>query len=327
MPFEFLKDKIVLVTGGTGSFGRYFVDAALQSPLKKLIVFSRDEYKQFEMQKQISDPRARFFLGDVRDLPRLQKAFTGVDIVVHAAALKQVPALEYNPLEAVKTNVFGTQNVLDAAIDNKVEKVLLISTDKAVNPVSLYGATKLCAEKLFVAANSYRGWEGRPNLSVVRYGNVIGSRGSLVEALLKEPERGEVMLTHEDMTRFWLKLEDAVSLVMSALSGMKGGEVFVPKVPSMKVQDLILALAPNCEIKTVGVRAGEKIHEALLTSDEIRRTRDFGPHYVVEPLDHEWWNGEHLKNYPSLPANFVYTSDCNNSWLKPEEIRSLVKMV
>jgi len=327
MDSSFLKGKVVLVTGGTGSFGRYFVDSALKSELKKLIVFSRDEYKQFEMKKEISDRRVRFFLGDVRDLSRLQRAFAEVDVVVHAAALKQVPALEYNPSEAVKTNLLGSQNVIDAALDNKVEKVLLISTDKAVNPVSLYGATKLCAEKLFIAANAYRGFASHPFLSVVRYGNVIGSRGSLVEGLLRQKE-GEITLTHADMTRFWMKLGDAASLVMAALGIMKGGEIFVPKVPSMKVQDLILALAPGFTIKTIGIRAGEKIHEALLTEDETRRTRDLGEIFAVEPAkEHDWWKGEHLKDYPFLPHDFVYTSDLNKHWLKPEDIQNFVKTV
>src|SRR3989338_6789831 len=238
MDLSFLKGKVVLVTGGTGSFGRYFTDDALKSGLKKLIVFSRDEYKQFEMKKDISDRRVRFFLGDVRDLSRLQRAFAEVDIVVHAAALKQVPALEYNPLEAVKTNVLGTQNVIDAALDNQVEKVLLVSTDKAVNPINLYGATKLCAEKLLVAANAYGRKANKTIFSLVRYGNVIGSRGSIVEMINNQKQFGEITLTHVDMTRFWITLDKGVELVLDGLKLMRGGEVFVPKLKAMKVVDL-----------------------------------------------------------------------------------------
>lgn len=311
MTMGFLKGKTVLVTGGTGSFGRQFVTKVLQgSACKKIIVFSRDELKQHEMKQELDDQtnRLRFFIGDVRDLPRLERAFAGVDIVVHAAALKQVPALEYNPLEAIKTNILGTQNVIDAALDNEVEKVLLVSTDKAVNPISLYGATKLSAEKLCVASNAY-GKTVHPTIfSVVRYGNVIGSRGSIVEMLRNQKKSASVPLTHEEMTRFWITIDAGIQLVFDALRLMKGGEIFVPKLPTMKVKDLIRALAPRARIEIVGIRPGEKMHEMLLTEDEVRYTKDIGDYYLVEP-SHNWWNGSHLKMCKSLPHNFVYASN------------------
>src|SRR3989344_2351656 len=304
MDLNFLKDKSVLVTGGTGSCGQKFVECLLKdSNCKRVIVFSRDEFKQHAMQQHFGNPenKLRFFLGDVRDLSRLQRAFVGVDIVVHAAALKQVPALEFNPLEAVKTNVLGTQNVIDAALDNRVEKVALVSTDKAVNPINLYGATKLCAEKLLTAANSYSGIEKKPIFSAVRYGNVVGSRGSITEVLQEQKKIGEVTLTHEDMTRFWITLDQGVDLVLDTLRLMKGGEIVVPKLPAMKVKNLISVLAPNCKVKIIGVRPGEKLHEMLLTEDEARRTRDIGKYYLVEP-SHDWRDKSHFKEFPSVPT-------------------------
>lgn len=322
----FLKNKTVLVTGGTGSFGGDFINCILKSKLKKLIVFSRDELKQFHMQQRLQDPRLRFFLGDVRDYERLVRAFSGVDIVVHAAALKQVPALEYNPLEAVKTNILGTQNIINAALTGGIKKALFISTDKAVSPINLYGATKMCAEKLWVAANSYRvAADGPPAFSVVRYGNVIGSRGSIVETLLKNGKDDTVPLTHEEMTRFWLTLERAVDLVLHGLKHMRGGEVFIPKVPSMKVIDLIKALAPQSKIKLVGIRPGEKLHEALLAENEIRQTRDTSFCYVVEPRYAPWWRGDHLKRYPTVSETFTYTSETNRQWFSKKDVLALVK--
>jgi UDP-N-acetylglucosamine 4,6-dehydratase len=302
-----LHGKVVLVAGGTGSFGQYFVREALKTGLKKIIVFSRDEFKQSEMRAQILDDRVRFFLGDVRDRERLRRAFVGVDVVVHAAALKQVPALEYNPFEAIKTNILGTQNVIEAALDCDVKKVLLISTDKAVNPINLYGATKLCAEKLFIAANAYRGEKNGPLFSVVRYGNVLGSRGSLIEIIQKQRTSGVMKLTHKDMTRFWLRLEDAVHLVMRALSVMQGGEIFVPKVGSFRVEDILQALAPECRIKTIGIRPGEKMHELLLSDDEVRSARDAGFCFVIPP-HFDWWHGR-AATYSSVPKGFRYSSD------------------
>ncbi|MDD5431274.1 MAG: SDR family NAD(P)-dependent oxidoreductase, partial [Candidatus Pacebacteria bacterium] len=250
---ETFKDKVVLVTGGTGSFGQKFTETLLKQNLcKKIIIFSRDEFKQHEMAHRIHDPenKLRFFLGDIRDLSRVERAFSGVDIVVHAAALKQVPALEFNPLEAIKTNVLGTQNIIDASLNKKIKKVVLVSTDKAVNPINLYGATKLCAEKLMIAANAYRTTsDSPPSFSVVRYGNVVGSRGSIVEVLKNQKDRKTATLTHPDMTRFWITLDKGVELVMDALSLMKGGEIFIPKLPAMKVSDLISTMIPNCEVK------------------------------------------------------------------------------
>lgn len=312
MDYNFLNGKTVLVTGGTGSFGNKFVERLLADDnCKKIIVFSRDEFKQHEMRQRFpgSDKKLRFFLGDVRDLPRLQRAFAGVDIVVHAAALKQVPALEFNPLEAIKTNVLGTQNVIDAALDNKVEKVLLVSTDKSVNPINLYGATKLCAEKLLIAANAYRQTsKAPPYFSVVRYGNVVGSRGSIVEVLKDQKKTGEVTLTHEDMTRFLITLDQGVDLVLYTLNLMKGGEIVVPKLSAMKIRDLISVLASDCKVKTIGVRPGEKLHEMLLTEDETRRAKDIGKYYLVEP-NHDWWDKSHFQKFQSAPANFNYASN------------------
>lgn len=311
MHMKALDGKAVLVTGGTGSFGQHFIDAVLaKSKVKKLIVFSRDELKQSQMQARLKDARLRYFLGDVRDSDRLRRAFSGVDIVVHAAALKQVPALEYNPSEAIKTNTMGTQNVIDAALDAKVKKVLFVSTDKAVNPVNLYGATKLCAEKLIVAANAYRGSEDGTIFSAVRYGNVVGSRGSIVDVIKKQKETGTVLLTHADMTRFWLHLDGAIALVLGALANMRGGEIFLPKMNSSKVSDLLTLMAPECKVKTIGIRPGEKMHEMLLTDMEVLRTRDAGFAYVVEPdATHGWWKGSHLKKLPVLSKQFRYASD------------------
>lgn len=312
MDYDFLNGKTILVTGGTGSFGNKFVERLLvNDACKKIIVFSRDEFKQHEMKQRFpnSEKKLRFFLGDVRDLSRLQRAFDGVNIVVHAAALKQVPALEFNPLEAIKTNVLGTQNVIDAALDNKVEKVLFVSTDKAVNPINLYGATKLCAEKLLIAANAYRQTsQSPPYFSVVRYGNVVGSRGSIVEVLKNQKKTGEVTLTHEDMTRFWITLDQGVDLVLDTLNLMRGGEIVVPKLAAMKVKNLISVLASDCKVKIIGTRPGEKLHEMLLTEDETRRAKDIGKYYLVEP-SHEWWDESHFKEFPSMPADFNYVSN------------------
>src|SRR3989339_1999758 len=251
---EELANKTVLVTGGTGSFGENFVKFLLaKSEIKKIIVFSRDELKQFNMQQKLKDNRLRFFIGDVRDLPRLERAFNGVDIVVHAAALKQVPILEYNPFEAVKTNILGSQNVIEAAIDQEVENVLLISTDKAVQPINLYGSTKLCAEKLFISGNSYA--PVKTKFSCIRYGNVIGSRGSIIETLIKNKEAKKVFITDERMTRFWITLEQSFKLVLFALENMAGGEIFVPVIPSMKLIDLFDSIVPCAKKEIIGVRA------------------------------------------------------------------------
>lgn len=328
MQTDFLKGKTVLVTGGTGSFGNRFVERLLNSgTCKKIVVLSRDELKQHHMRQKFADldRKLRFFLGDVRDLPRLQRAFDGVDVVVHAAALKQVPALEYNPLEAVRTNVLGTQNVIDAALDNKVDKVLLVSTDKAVNPINLYGATKLCAEKLLIAGNSYA--PGIVKFSAVRYGNVLGSRGSIVEVLGDQKKKGVVTLTDEAMTRFWITLDQGVDLVLHALNTMKGGEIFLPKLSAMKVKDLMTTIAPGCEIKVIGIRPGEKLHESLLTEDEARRTRDTGKYYAVEPhcasAENNWWNAQHFGGHPRVDDSFRYASDSTPT-LSKEDLQKML---
>ncbi|MCX5796571.1 MAG: UDP-N-acetylglucosamine 4,6-dehydratase (inverting) [Elusimicrobia bacterium] len=320
--FACLRGRTVLVTGGTGSFGKRFVETALRhSRLRKLIVFSRDELKQSEMAARFTDKRLRFFIGDVRDLQRLQRAFHGVDFVVHAAALKQVPTLEYNPFEAVLTNIVGSENIINAAIDQKVRRVVALSTDKAANPVNLYGATKLCSEKLFISGNSYAGSTGTL-FSVVRYGNVVGSRGSVVPLFLSLRRQGVLPVTDARMTRFWITLDQGIHLVLRALARMHGGEVFVPKIPSMRIMDLAKAIAPECRTRVVGVRPGEKIHEILITEDEAARSLDLGDIFVVKPNFH-WWGPDNWREGTAVPAGFRYTSDANDRWLTPPEIRAL----
>ncbi len=312
----------ILVTGGTGSFGQAFTRIMLEryTP-KKLIIFSRDELKQHEMRTGGFDaPCLRYFIGDVRDRNRLYRAMHGVDIVIHAAALKHVPACEYNPHEAVKTNINGARNIVDAAIDAGVSKVLALSTDKAVNPVNLYGATKLVAEKLFVQGNSYSG--GSTSISCVRYGNVVGSRGSVIPLFKKQSETGTVTITDERMTRFWLTLDQAVDFVVTCIEQMKGGEVFIPKIPSMKIMDLKEAIAPECKVNTIGIRPGEKLHEALISDDESRHTVDIGDRFVIEPEDASW--GYESREGSSLEEGFRYTSDTNKEWLTIEQLKSVI---
>jgi len=323
---DFLKNKTILVTGGSGSFGRNFVKYLLNySQAKKIIVFSRDELKQYQMQREITDGRLRFFLGDIRDLPRLERAFHGVDIVLHAAALKQIPALEYNPFEAVKTNIIGSQNVIDAAIDQEVKKVLLISTDKAAQPINLYGSTKLCAEKLFISGNAYAG--GATKFSCARYGNVIGSRGGIVEVLLNRPNSSKVFLTDERMTRFWIILEQSFELVSFALKNMAGGEIFIPKIPSMKLMELFEVIAPNAQVEIIGIRPGEKLHEVLLTGEEARHAVELKNCFIILPelfsTDKRYKN--HLVKGKKLAAEFCYTSDNNQCWLSKNELRNIIK--
>ncbi len=317
------KDKTVLITGGTGSFGKNFAKFLLKTyKLKKLIIFSRDEFKQFRMREEINDPRIRFFLGDIRDLPRLQRAFNGVDIVIHAAALKQVPILEYNPTEAIKTNILGSQNVIEAAIDQKVKKVLLISSDKAVQPINLYGATKLSAEKLFVAANSYS--PNKTMFSVVRYGNVVASRGSIIETLLTNRSKiTKVKVTDPEMTRFWLTLKQSCQLVTLAIENMEGGEIFVPNIPSMKIDQLFKAIAPNAKREIIGLRPGEKMHEVLLTEHESRNTITLGSYFVVLPETTSWGNlyKKYYKRGKKVIKNFRFTSDTNTAWLTDKDIK------
>lgn len=320
-----LKKANILVTGGTGSFGKKFVEMALRehSP-KRIIVFSRDELKQYEMRTSgFDDSRLRYFIGDVRDLERLHRAMSGVDIVIHAAALKHVPACEYNPIEAIKTNVLGAQNIVNAAIDCGVSRVIALSTDKAVNPVNLYGASKLCAEKLFVQGNSYVGGKVT-RFSCARYGNVIGSRGSVIPLFLKQRKQGKITVTDCRMTRFWITLDQGVRFVIRCLEMMRGGEVFVPKIPSMNIMDLINAVAPDCEVEEIGIRPGEKVHEILVSEDEARHTVTLEDMFVIQP-EHRLWGGEQWQEDKPLHDGFVYASKDNNQWLTVEELRSMVK--
>lgn len=321
------KDKSILITGGTGSFGKAFVKYMLKHcEPKRVVIFSRDEFKQYEMAQEFgNDKRLRFFLGDVRDKDRLYRAFYGIDYVVHAAALKQVPAAEYNPFEFIKTNILGAQNVIEACIDNNVKKVVALSTDKAAIPINLYGATKLCSDKLFVAGNAYAG--GRvTKFAVVRYGNVLGSRGSVLPLFLKQKEEGVITITHKDMTRFWITLNQAVELVLKAFKLMTGGEIFVPKIPSMKMIDFAQAIAPEAEIREIGIRPGEKMHEVMIPEDDARHTREYADHFRIIP---EFLNWEAPKDFGNggkkLPEGFSYRSDNNTWWLTKEELLNIIK--
>lgn len=319
------KEQTVLVTGGTGSFGRKCVEILLQEyHPKKLIIFSRDELKQSEMQRDFSDRSLRFFIGNVRDRERLYRAFHDVDVVIHAAALKQVPSCEYNPFEAVKTNILGAQNVIDAAIDCGVHRVVALSTDKAVSPLNLYGATKLVAEKILIQANAYAGF--RPTrFSCVRYGNVVGSRGSVVPLFLEQRNSGHLTITDPDMTRFWILLEQGVRFVLRCVEQMHGGEVFVPKIPSASVMDLAKAIAPGCEIQHIGIRPGEKIHETLISADESHLTLELEDMYVVQPA-YPWWGKGNLEGTGRpVPKGFSYSSDNNPHRLTPQELGELLE--
>jgi len=322
------KNKVILVTGGTGSFGKKFIEIMLkENTPAKLIVFSRDEQKQHEMrQKGFTHKNLRYFIGDVRDYNRLRRAFDGVNYVIHAAALKQVPACEYNPMEAVKTNILGSSNVIDAALDAKVDRVIALSTDKAVNPINLYGATKLAAEKLFVQGNAYAGGK-KTRFSCVRYGNVVGSRGSVVPLFIDQREKGVVTVTDKRMTRFWISLEHGVRFVIRCLEEMHGGEVFVPKIPSMAVSDLAKAMAPNAEIKYIGIRPGEKLHEVLISEDEARTVVELDDMYVVQPAESFWFGHEWKSIGKTLPDNFRYVSNNNKEWLSVEQIQEIIKPI
>ena len=324
---DVFKGKTVLVTGGTGSFGKDFTRILLKehSP-RKIIIFSRDEMKQYEMRKTIDDSRVRYFVGDIRDVDRLHRAFNGVDIIVHAAALKIVPTAEYNPFEAVKTNIVGSENVINLAIDNKVEKVIALSTDKAVDPINLYGATKLCSEKMFVAANNYSTEKGTL-FSVVRYGNVLGSRGSVIPFFRECMAKGVVPVTDKRMTRFWITLDQGVRFVMEGLRDMKGGEIFVPKIPSMKITDLAEAVCPECKIKIVGMRPGEKLHETLVSEDDARFTVEQSTRFVICPevvfrKRHGKVTGKKLtERYKG------YRSDNNSQWLTGRQLKKMVEKI
>jgi UDP-N-acetylglucosamine 4,6-dehydratase len=322
------SESTVLITGGTGSFGKKCTEILLQRyKPKKLIIFSRDELKQFEMAQTFSDrdyPNIRYFIGDVRDKERLHRAFHGVDYIIHAAALKQVPAAEYNPFEAVKTNILGAQNVINVAIDQKVKKVIALSTDKAANPINLYGATKLCSDKLFIAGNAYVGRDDT-TFSVVRYGNVVGSRGSVIPFFLKKKEAGVIPITDPRMTRFWITLEHGVNFVLGCLEHMVGGELFVPKLPSMNIMDLALAIAPECRTETVGIRPGEKIHEVMITRDDARKTLEYGSYYLIQP-DFSYFS-RRFRNSDGVQVkeDFEYNSGTNTVWLSVAELRKMIQ--
>lgn len=316
------KDSVVLVTGGTGSFGKKFIEIALREHQpRKLIVFSRDELKQHEMQVNgFTDERLRFFIGDVRDYDRLRRAMLGVDYVFHAAALKQVPACEYNPFEAIRTNVMGSQNIIEAALDTGVKRVIALSTDKAVNPVNLYGATKLCAEKLFVHSNAYAGTLPT-RFACVRYGNVVGSRGSVLPHFLEQRKTGKLTITDPRMTRFWIRLEQGVRFAIECSQIMNGGEVFVPKIPSMKVVDLAKAVAPECKLDTIGIRPGEKIDEALVSDDEARHGVETDTMYVLYPGPNPLFP---IPGARDLPDGFRYTSATNPVWLTEADLKRMI---
>ncbi|MBI2093457.1 MAG: UDP-N-acetylglucosamine 4,6-dehydratase (inverting) [Candidatus Omnitrophica bacterium] len=313
----------ILLTGGTGSFGQEFVQRLLKAHNPHVVrIYSRDELKQHEMQSRFQDKRLRFLIGDVRDKERLARAMRGVDIVLHAAALKQVPACEYNPFEAVKTNILGAANIIDAAIDCGVKQVLAISTDKAVNPINLYGATKLCAEKLFVQGNAYAGSSGT-RFSCARYGNVVASRGSVIPILLKQRSEGTVTITDRRMTRFWITLEQGVDFVLRCLELMHGGEIFVPKIPSMSIMDLVEAIAPECRVAFTGIRPGEKLHELLVAADEARHTLEFEDMFVIEPT-HPWWTTQGWQEAKRVSDGFVYSSQNNPQQLNTEMLRGML---
>ena len=325
MPFT---NKVILVTGGTGSFGKKFTQTVLKEYNPKAIrIFSRGELKQQKMREQFQDyhnnEKLRFFIGDVRDKNRLYRAMNGVDIVIHAAALKQVPTCEYNPIEAVKTNIDGAANVIDAAIDNNVEKVMALSTDKAVHPVNLYGATKLVAEKLFIQGNTYTGGR-KTKFSCVRYGNVMASRGSVIPIFQEQRRNGTITITDRNMTRFWITQEQAVRFIINCIEKMKGGEIFVPKIPSMKIIDLAQAIAPQSEIKITGIRPGEKINEVLLTGEEARHTKEFDKYFIVEP-EYAFWDENDFKDGKSLSSDFTYSSGDNDQWLTKQELMKMLE--
>jgi len=320
---DIFKQKTILLTGGTGSFGNKFTEILLKEHKPKTIrIFSRGEKLQMDMTSKFNDDRLRFFIGDVRDKDRLHRAMTNADIVIHAAALKQVPACEYNPIEAIKTNVDGAANVIEAAIDNGVDRVMAISTDKAVHPVNLYGATKMVAEKLFVQGNSYSG-KVKTKFSCVRYGNVIGSRGSVIPLFIKQKDKGVITITDERMTRFWITLEQGVNFVIKCTEKMKGGEIFVPKIPSMKLMDLAETIAPKTKKKVIGIRPGEKIHEILLTEDEARHSKELSKYFIIEP-EHPFWDAKNFKDEKTLKEGFYYSSDQNKEWLSEKQLKKII---
>lgn len=326
-----LNGKRILVTGGTGSFGKKFIETVFKKypDVKRVVVYSRDELKQYEMAQQYpveKYPQLRFFIGDVRDGERLKRACERIDIIVHAAALKHVPVAEYNPIECIKTNINGAENVVNAALDCGVQTVVALSTDKACAPINLYGATKLCSDKLFIAANNMKGLRDL-KFSVVRYGNVLGSRGSVVPFFMNKRKEGKLPITHEGMTRFNITLEEGVDMVMYAIENAWGGELFVPKIPSYKILDVAKAVAPDCKTEVVGIRPGEKLHEEMITETDSLQTYDCGKYYVIAPSVALWKMDEWTKNFNAkkVPEGFKYNSGTNTDWISPEEIRSLIK--
>jgi UDP-N-acetylglucosamine 4,6-dehydratase len=328
-----LNGKSILITGGTGSFGKKFVEMVVKRfpKFNRLVIFSRDELKQYEMSKLYPEsqyPNIRFFIGDVRDQARLMRAMEGIDIVVHAAALKQVPTAEYNPMECIMTNVLGAENIINACFDNKVENVVALSTDKAAAPINLYGATKLCSDKLFIAANNIKGARNL-RFSVVRYGNVMGSRGSVIPFFLERRKTGVLSITDERMTRFNISLEEGVDLVLHALQHAWGGELFVPKIPSYRITDVAKAIGPECKHEIVGIRPGEKIHEEMITESDSFNTFDVGKYYVILPSGSffNWTSEEYVKHFKAkkVPYGFKYNSGTNDQWLSVEQIRDLIK--
>jgi UDP-N-acetylglucosamine 4,6-dehydratase len=325
---DVFNGKTILITGGTGSFGKKCTELILKRYKPgKLIIFSRDELKQWEMAQQFPESRyknIRFFIGDVRDKERLNRAFQGVDYVIHAAALKQVPTLEYNPFEAVKTNIIGAQNIINVAIDQKVKRVIALSTDKAANPINLYGATKLCSDKLFIAGNSYTGRDGTI-FGVVRYGNVLGSRGSVIPFFLEQRKTGVLPITDPNMTRFWITLEHGVNFVFECMEKMVGGELFVPKIPSMKIMDLAKAICPECRTEIIGTRPGEKLHEVMITKDDARNTIDMDGFYIIQPDFRFWGRRSNWSGSKAVPKDFEYNSGTNTWWLTEDEMRERIK--
>lgn len=322
-----LSNKTILITGGTGSFGNTFVPMTLAkyNP-KKIIIFSRDEMKQWDMAKKFEgDPRVRFFIGDVRDKDRLYRALDGVDYVVHAAATKIVPTAEYNPFECIKTNINGAMNLIDACIDKGVKRVVALSTDKASSPVNLYGATKLASDKLFVAGNSYAGGHDT-RMAVVRYGNVMGSRGSVIPFFMSIKDKGELPITDERMTRFMISLEEGVELVWHAFDDMEGGEIYVKKIPSMKVTDLARVVAPEASQKIVGIRPGEKLHEQMISAEDSYTTYEYPEHFKILPVIHDWANcPKRIKDGTKVPEGFVYSSDNNAEWMSDEALNAWIE--
>jgi UDP-N-acetylglucosamine 4,6-dehydratase len=318
-------ESSVLITGGTGSFGQSFIRTMVEkNKPRRIALLSRDELKQSEMKNRWSEQEVRYFLGDVRDYDRLRRAFHGVDIVVHAAALKQVPAAEADPFEAVLTNIMGGKNVIDAAIDTGVSRVLALSTDKAVAPANLYGATKLVSEKLFVQGNAYSG-EGGTRFACARYGNVIGSRGSVIPVFMEQRKTGKITITDERMTRFWISLTQGVQFVIDSLERLQGGEVFVPKIPSMRITDMAEVVAPGCEIEIVGIRPGEKLHEAMLSADESSRTLEYEDHYLIQPAFKNWNTEERFVGGTPVPEGFEYTSDANPSEMSKQDLAKVIE--